>query len=151
MNLQVVSVEQRNRTGPVEGRDKRTRVRPTSQQRRAARLLADGVPIRKALVAAGYSDAQARKGRAAIRSRAGLCKALEEESRRWTPEARTALSRGRLILNVIQGTDHGVRSAKLLGQERDLALWRPEVQQGIVVVCPPRGMPSPEDLLRLDE
>ena len=55
---------------------RRVKVIPTKQQRKAARLLADGVPIKRALIAAGYSDAQARKGVAAIRSRAGLCQAL---------------------------------------------------------------------------
>jgi hypothetical protein len=126
-------VEQGNTTAHVESPHKQTTLRPTPQQRKAAQLLVDGMPIRKALVAAGYSDKQARKGIAAIRSRAGLCKALEEENRRWTPEARAALIRGRLIWNVIQGTDRGVRSAKLLGQEHDLSLWRPEAQRRIVV------------------
>ena len=115
----------------------RVKVIPTKQQRKAARLLADGVPIKRALIAAGYSDAQARKGVAAIRSRAGLCQALVEEGRRWTPEAREALIRGRLIWNVIHGVDHGVRSAKLLGSEKGLSMWQPASQVGMVVLQAP--------------
>jgi hypothetical protein len=84
-------MRQASAAAPVHGWHRRERVTPTAQQRRAARLLADGVPIKRALIAAGYSDAQARKGVAAIRSRAGLCQALVEEGKRWTPEAREAL------------------------------------------------------------
>ena len=100
-------------------------------------MLADGVPIKKALILAGYSDAQARKGVAAIRSRAGLCQALVEEGRRWTPEAREALIRGRLIWNVIHGVDHGVRSAKRLGSEKGLSMWQADSQVGMVVLQAP--------------
>ena len=113
------------------------KVIPTKQQRKAARLLVEGVPIKRALIAAGYSDAQARKGVAAIRSRAGLCQALVEESQRWTPEAREALIRGRLIWNVIHGVDHGVRSAKLLGSEKGLSMWQRASQVGLVVLKAP--------------
>lgn len=122
----------------VDTRSGRVKVVPTTQQRKAARLLANGVPIKRALVEAGYSLAQARKGVAAIRSRAGLCQALVEEGRRWTPEAREALIRGRLIWNVIHGVDHGVRSAKLLSGEKNLSMWRGENQQGIVIVGAPK-------------
>ena len=118
---------------------RRVKVIPTEQQRKAARLLADGVPIKQALIAAGYSDAQARKVVAAIRSRAGLCQALVEEGRRWTPEAREALVRGRLIWNVIHGVDHGVRSAKLLGSEKGLSMWQRQNQTGIIVIHAPRN------------
>jgi len=89
------------------------------------------VPIKRALIAAGYSEAQASaSNRAALR----CC----EEGRRWTPEAREALIRGRLIWNVIHGVDHGVRSAKLLGGEKNLSMWRREDQQGIVIVGSPK-------------
>jgi len=123
----------------VDTRPVRVKVVPTAQQRKAARLLADGMPIKRALIAAGYSDAQARKGVAAIRSRAGLCQALVEESKRWTPEARAALVRGRLIWNVIHGVDHGVRSAKILGSEKGLSMWQPQNQTGVIVIHAPRN------------
>ena len=122
----------------VDSRPRKIRIVPTIQQRKAARLLASGVPIKRALIAAGYSEAQARKGIAAIRSRAGLRQALVEEGRRWTPEAMAALIRGRLIWNVIHGVDGGTRSAKLLGSEKHLSMWHRDDQQGIVIVEVPR-------------
>ena len=118
---------------------RRVKVISTKQQRKAARLLADGVPITRALIAAGCSDAQARKGVAAIRSRAGLCQALVEETKRRTPEAREALVRGRLIWTVIHGVDHGVRSAKILGSEKGLSMWQRQNQTGIIVIHAPRN------------
>jgi hypothetical protein len=125
-----------------DARSVRVKVVPTAQQRKAARLLADGMPIKRALTAAGYSEAQARKGVAAIRSRAGLCQALVEEGKRWTPEAREALIRGRLIWNVIHGVDHGVRSAKLLGSEKNLSIWRSNIQSGLVILNAPTIEPG---------
>jgi hypothetical protein len=121
----------------VDASSRRFKIVPTMRQRRAARLLANGVPIKRALVAAGYSEAQARKGVAAIRTRAGLCQALVEEGRRWTPEARAALVRGRLIWNVIHGVENGVRSAKLLGSEKDLSMWESDTQRGLVMINAP--------------
>jgi hypothetical protein len=120
------------------------------QQRKAARLLANGVPIKQALVAAGYSEAQARKGVAAIKSRAGLCQALVEEARHWTPEVRAALIRGRLIWNVIHGVDRGARSAKLLGAEKDVSMWLKTEQQGVVGVSTRASFPEYNQRL-LDE
>jgi hypothetical protein len=46
------------------------------------------------------------------------------------------LVRGRLVLNTIRGTDKGTPSAKALGSEKRVSMWRVEVQERITVLSP---------------
>jgi len=54
-----------------------------------------------------------------------------------------------LLENVARGQDQAVQSLKLLGQDREVSLWQPEAQQGIIIISPPKGMDI--DLERLLE
>lgn len=109
----------------------------TSQQRKAARLLAGGKSIFEALTAAGYSATQARKGLARITRSKGLRQALEEELRRFPPDVRANIIRLRLLSNVISGEDHAVKSAKLLGSDKEVNMFTTETQQGVFIIAPP--------------
>lgn len=60
----------------------RKRGKPTSQHKKAARLLAQGVSYKIALTQAGYSPAQARKGMAKIIRSPNFRSAVLREFRR---------------------------------------------------------------------
>jgi hypothetical protein len=66
-----------------------------------------------------------------------------------TAEVRAQIVRAKLLENVARGQDQAVQSLKLLGQDREVSLWQPEAQQGIIIISPPKGMDL--DLARLDE
>ena len=55
-----------------------------------------------------------------------------------------ALVRGWLVLNVIQGTDKGVASAKALGSDKRVSMWQLESHQGVVIVNMPAGLEDPD-------
>jgi len=40
-------------------------------------------------------------------------------------------------VETLRGKDDGVQSAKLLGTDRRVAMWRPDSQAGLVVLQPP--------------
>jgi hypothetical protein len=61
---------------------KRKRGKPSTQHRKAARLLAQGVSFKIALTEAGYSPAQARKGLAKIVRSPNFRSAVLREFRR---------------------------------------------------------------------
>src|SRR5688572_25458787 len=86
--------------------------KPNRQQRKAARLIASGAPYKTALIAAGYSPAQARKGVERIVRSKALKEALRQEMERFPPDVRADLVRVRLLQNLINGEDRAVRSAK---------------------------------------
>lgn len=118
----------------------------TAQQRKAAQGIASGMPIRHALVAAGYSDNVARHGRAALS--ATVMSLIPKESKQLmelgkiTAEDQETLVRGRLAWNTIQGKDSGAQSAKILGSERRLNMWVPDQQTGVIVVTQPKDTVS---------
>lgn len=121
-----------------------------------ARVYAAGATLKQALVQAGYSPKQAKKGMAIIRRSKGLRDALVSQGkllvdlgRSCTPQEQEALVRGRLVWNVVQGCDKGVASARALGSDKRVAMWQPQTQHGIIVVVPPRGIPT--DMLDSEE
>src|SRR5947209_8377447 len=106
---------------------------PTERRnRRIARQIIRGETVKNSLVSNGISPKQARKGMTELLSRKGMRQAFTAELRKMKDleavipdaNARKALVRIRLIRNVLAGTDAGVQSAKLLGQDRELALWQ---------------------------
>jgi len=56
-----------------------------------------------------------------------------------------------LVLNTIQGTDKGVASAKALGSEKRVSLWKTENQSGVIVPNVPAALQNPEVQKRLFE
>ena len=53
-------------------------------------------------------------------------------------DTRRDLVRGRLVSNTITGTDKGAMSAKIVGSDRELNLWEPESQTGVVILQKPQ-------------
>jgi hypothetical protein len=74
----------------------RKRGKPSTQHRKAARLLAQGVSFKIALTQAGYSPAQARKGLAKIVRSPNFRRAVLREFRRGPLGLNAVLVRGRL-------------------------------------------------------
>lgn len=114
------------------------------QHYKFARAIVGGAGITSALIEAGYSPAQARKGWAIVNKSRGLRLALRQQARllielgqAFTPEEQEWLVRGRLISNVLIGTDKGTASARALGNDKRVAMFTPDTQQGIVVLSAP--------------
>jgi len=116
------------------------------QHKDFARAIAGGAKIVPALIQAGYTRKQAKKGWAIVNRSKGLRDALAEQGKllrelgsNISVQDQENLVRGRLVLNTIQGSDKGVASAKTLGSDKRVAMWQPEIQQGIVIINPPQG------------
>lgn len=108
-----------------------------------AQAVAGGASIREAMVTAGFSDKQARKGRAAlskpmIEALAAQSKELIELGKKFDAEQLEHMVVGRLVMNTMNGSDDGVQSAKQLGNHKSLALWQPENVTGIFLNRPPK-------------
>jgi hypothetical protein len=97
-------------------------------------------PMNEALLAAGYTPAQAKKGKAKLP--AVLVRALIEHGGRRYMEMGQALSaqeqelivRGRLLANAISGKDQAVKSLELMGKDRRVNMFTPDSQVGIIVL-----------------
>src|ERR1700722_13752461 len=123
----------------------------TERHRRVARgILVEGKPIRTAMLEAGYSQASANQGLARIKRSKPLAAAYAQEVERLknspVPPAtvRAQIVRAKLLENVANNCDNAVQSLKLLGQDKELSLWQPEVQQGIIVLNLPASLQGPE-------
>jgi hypothetical protein len=100
--------------------------------------------IKAAMLQAGYSEAQAAKGWSKVPQAA--LDLLPEKMQRLMRLGRTtpaqdmrALVHGRLIDNVTKGSDKGAQSAKILGSSRDLNMWTPDMQMGVVILQTPQA------------
>lgn len=106
-------------------------------------IVRDGLPVAEAMRKAGYAASYADNGISAIRQSPGLTLAVLDEfqalKRSGLPdaEARGAFIRWRLLGNVLAGQDRAVQSLKLLGQDRDVSMFVPESQVGVVIVQAP--------------
>ena len=116
-----------------------------AQHKKLANLLGKGVPISKAMVQAGWSETQAAKGykkipEAVLKMLPKSARSLITLGKTTEPDDMRALVHGRLIRNVTQGTDKGAQSAKILGSSRDLNMWTPDMQMGVIVLQMPQAM-----------
>jgi hypothetical protein len=125
------------------GKNHRARKTP-EQYQKAADLIGAGEPISKALTEAGWSQKTANKGVAAIPE--GVMKLLPKNQqalialgKSTEPEDVRHLVSGRLIQNVTQGKDKGSLSAKILGGRRDLNMWTPDMQLGVIILQTPQS------------
>lgn len=122
----------------------------TTEHRRKAAIIAEalvrGHSGHSALKKAGYSEASASKGLSrTFRETPNLAEAVESELKRWIPairalpiaELRAGLARTRLVMNVLEGKDKAVQSIKLLGQDREVNMWEPEVRVGMAIAVNP--------------
>jgi len=100
-----------------------------------------GDSLKKALTDAGYSESTAAGGWDAVPNR--VVKLLAKKGLRLKelgkidPETQEQLVRGRLVYNVIKGSDKGVLSAKALGSDKRINMFAPDIQAGIIVISVP--------------
>lgn len=119
------------------------------QHRKLARLLAEEVPVGQALMQAGWTELQARKGWESVPN--GVIATLPKKMKRLVElgktdkETRRNLIRGRLVDNITRGKDGGSMSAKILGSDTELNLWTPDVQMGLVVLTAPQAIIHRQD------
>lgn len=138
---------------------RRDSFKSTKQHREFARAYVGGATLKLALVRAGYSPSQARKGWAIVNRSKGLRQAIAEYSKLLavlgesiSVQQQESLVRGRLVLNTIRGTDNGTLSAKILGGEKRVSMWQNNTQRGLVILNPPTGeLGNKEHLLGTDE
>src|SRR5215471_18893359 len=127
----------------------------TDRHRKVARgILVEGKPIRTAMLEAGYSKASSNQGLARIRRSKPLAAAYAQEVERLkkTPvppaEVRARIVRAKLLENVAHGKDESVQSLKLLGQDREVSLWQPEAQAGVIIVNTPASLLRDPDRMK---
>jgi hypothetical protein len=53
------------------------------------------------------------------------------------PKKQEEIVRGRLMDNTIRGKDGGSMSAKILGSDKRVNMWQPEVQQNVLILQAP--------------
>jgi len=125
------------------------------QHKKLAQLLSDNVPVGEALVQAGWSERQAKKGMAAVPDK--VLAVLPKKMKRlinlgkMDKERRKDLIRGRLVDNIVQGKDGGAQSAKILGSDQELNLWTPDQQLGVIVLNAPQRLLDNKDAILAEE
>jgi hypothetical protein len=107
------------------------------------RTLAAGGTLKDALKAAGYSDATADKGRAALPKELAevtdRIQSVMAKGREYTADQRAALARGALIDSIEQNRDL-VQAAKQLGSEKDVNMWVADQTGNQILIQLPEGM-----------
>jgi hypothetical protein len=97
----------------------------------------NGNPVRDVLLANGYSQSVANQGWDAVPNRAlklmkghSKGKRFRELGESLPPQEQA----GGLISNIQEGTDSAIQSLKALGNTRDLSLFAPEIQAGVIIL-----------------
>src|SRR5690349_13884095 len=123
-------------------------MRKTPEQiKKFKQAIKEGQKIGPALIAAGYSPAQAKKGKAVIERSHGLQVAYQQALADITsmpvptPEIRAKIARNRLVQNVVNGEDKAVNSTKLLMQDKEVDILRPDSISGMIVIECPKSIP----------
>jgi hypothetical protein len=110
-----------------------------------------GNSIRKAMMEAGYCEAQAKQGWAGVPKK--VVQLIAKKGARLVEfgsiDAATQekLVRGRLVYNTIKGSDKGVLSAKALGSDKRISMFAPDIQTGVIVLQMPSSMIENKDKL----
>lgn len=100
-----------------------------------------GQTLKRALTEAGYSQYSSNQGWAAVPNK--VVRLLAKKGMRLRElgnidaETQEQLVRGRLVYNVIKGSDKGVMSAKALGSERRVNMFTPDSQTGVIILQAP--------------
>ncbi len=115
------------------------------QLQQFAKAVANGDTLQNAMISAGYSKSTAKRGKASL-SKPMLAALVTESSRLAelgkiiSPEHQENLVRGRLVLNTVRGKDEGVQSAKLLGSDKTVAMWKNDSIAGLIVLQLPPSL-----------
>lgn len=108
----------------------------------------------EALLEAGYSELQGKKGRAAVPD--CVWRNLGRNSKKLIalgevdPKMQEKIVRGRLMDNTIRGKDGGAMSAKILGSDKRVAMWTPEQQNNVLILQAPTHVDSDKMLADKD-
>lgn len=103
-----------------------------------------GHSIKKALMDAGYCESQANQGWAGVPKK--VVQLIARKGARLVEfgtidaETQEKLVRGRLVQNVIRGSDKGVLSAKALGSDKRVNMFQADIQAGVVVIQMPSSV-----------
>lgn len=114
------------------------------RQRQAAENLNAGMPIKEALMRAGYSETTAQGGTVAITR--PILRAMGKNAKKFmelgriSAEEQELIVRGGLVFNALRREDKGVMSMKTLGSDKRISLFQPDVQVGVVIVNPPKDL-----------
>jgi hypothetical protein len=135
-----------------------SRSRRSAEQIDAFRVAyAESKHIPTALLAAGHSEAAARRGRASLSAplRAIVAeldtqdiKEFAAKGKHLNPEVLTDVVKYRLARNTVDGKDAGTLSAKQLGSLKDLNMFTADVAVGVQVNVVPADL---KDVIRIDE
>jgi hypothetical protein len=110
-----------------------------------------GDSLKQVLMGAGYSEQNANHGWSAVPNR--VVKLLSRKGLRLKAlgeidaDTQEKLTRGRLVYNVIKGSDKGVLSAKALGSDRRVNMFQAELQAGVIVISLPSQIAEHKDKL----
>ena len=106
----------------------------------------NGNPVRDVLLANGYSQSVANQGWDAVPNRAlklmkghSKGKRFRELGKSLPEPEQEALVLGGLINNIEAGEDKAIQSIKALGTTRDLGMFQPEMQTGVVIISVPQS------------
>jgi hypothetical protein len=116
-----------------------------ARHKRVAEELGRGVCIRQAMVAAGYSDGQAKRGTAALPQ--GVFDEMAKQGQSYTklgrlfkPGQRADIVRGALVRNVLERQDRAVRSIELLGKDVEVGVFKSDAAAVNVQINLPAGL-----------
>jgi hypothetical protein len=96
----------------------------------------------------GFSEKSARQGMARIKRSKPLALAYAQEVERLkaqpvpAPAVRAQIVRAKLLQNVAESRDSAVQSLKLLAQDKEVDILRPDSMAGIFVLEFPRNLPD---------
>jgi len=110
-----------------------------------------GDSLKQVLMGAGYSEQTSNHGWEAVPNR--VVKLLSRKGLRLKAlgeidaDTQEKLTRGRLVYNVIKGSDKGVLSAKALGSDKRISMFAPDIQAGVIVLQMPTPVLEQKDKL----
>ncbi len=111
-------------------------------------ILVEGKSITRAMADNGFSEKSARQGMARIKRSKPLALAWVQEVERLkaqpvpAPAVRAQIVRAKLLQNVAENRDNAVQSLKLLAQDKEVDLLRPDSMAGIFILECPRSIPD---------
>jgi hypothetical protein len=115
------------------------------RHKRVAEELGKGACISKAMLAAGYSYGQAKRGTAALPQ--GVFTEMAKQGQSFTklgrlfkPAQRADIVRGALVRNVLERQDRAVRSIELLGKDVEVQVFKSDAATVNVQINLPPGL-----------
>ncbi|MGA2001192.1 MAG: hypothetical protein ABSG52_14470 [Terriglobales bacterium] len=110
-----------------------------------------GARVEEAMLRAGYSQSSAKRGWTQVSKKCKEAYAvalnmtlaeLEKTGGKLTPDQRAKVIRGKALRNIAEGVDESIGSMKLLGQDKELAMFTPDNLTGIIIISAPATIPA---------